>query len=354
MRAPFPYHGNKVAAAGLIEDLMGPVVNMVIPFAGGLGELLGRSRPAKVETVNDLDGHVVNVWRSMKYSPAETAALCDEPVHEATLHAAHDLLVERRGALLELVRSHPKAHDVELAAWWIWGKSAWLGGGWCASPGPRRPHLSNSCGQGVSVDHTTRKIPMLQGRDQGKGVHLTHRKIPTLGGQGARPHFGVGVVRRTNRQIPLLRGSDGTGVGYGAGINSSTHRHGLEARFAQLAERLRWVRVTCGDWRRVLTRSVTTSHGLTGVSLDPPYCHSVRSSGLYAEDSATVAGEVREWALEHGNDKDFRIVLAGKGDEHVDLEAEGWSRHEWRADGEVIWASPRCHVGGQLSLLGSR
>lgn len=129
MRAPFPYYGSKVGAAELIERLMGPISNLVVPFAGSLGELLGRSQPAKVETVNDADGLVVNAWRGLTYSPERMAELCDHPVHETTLHAAHDLLLARAPDLPELLRADPRAHDAELAAWWVWGRSCWLGGG---------------------------------------------------------------------------------------------------------------------------------------------------------------------------------------------------------------------------------
>ena len=156
LRAPAPYYGNKLQVAPLIERLMGPINNLVIPFAGMLGELLGRSAPAKVETVNDADGLIVNVWRAITYSPEATAELCDHPVHELTLHAAHDKLVARAHELPDLLRSDPKVHDLELAAWWIWGASAWLGSRWCREP--------------------------------------SHKK-PRLGGQGDRPHYGVGVSR---------------------------------------------------------------------------------------------------------------------------------------------------------------
>src|SRR5690554_6760892 len=115
LRAPFPYYGSKQGAAELIERLMGPIGNFVIPFAGSLGELLGRSSPAKVETVNDLDGLVVNAWRALVHSPERMAELCDHPVHETTMHAAHDLLLARAPELPELLRSDPRAHDCELA-----------------------------------------------------------------------------------------------------------------------------------------------------------------------------------------------------------------------------------------------
>lgn len=326
LRAPFPYYGSKLAAAPLIERLMGPINNLIIPCAGSLGELLGRSAPAKVETVNDADGLVVNAWRALTYSAERMADLCDHPVHETTMHAAHDLLLARAPALPEMLRADMRVHDVELASWWVWGASCWLGSGWCREPSEKKPRL---------------------------------------GGQGDRPHKGLGVARPwaarphlshagqgvAKRQIPLLRGSDGSGVGYGVGVNSGHNRGALLEYFAALADRLRWVRITCGDWRRVLTPSVTTSHGLTGVSLDPPYAHDRRSPRLYRVDSPTISVEMREWALEHGVDPLLRITLCGKDDEHDCLLEHGWRRHPWRDDGEVIWSSPHCAVDSDFGPL---
>jgi len=83
-------------------------------------------------------------------------------------------------------------------------------------------------------------------------------------------------------------------------------------------------------------------HQLTGVSLDPPYCHTLRSNRLYREDSPALSSDVRAWALERGTDPLLRITLAGKGEEHDELLAAGWSKHVWRSDGETIWASPLC------------
>jgi hypothetical protein len=289
LRAPFPYYGSKIGASKLIERLMGPINNLVVPFAGSLGEILGRSAPAKVETVNDADGLVVNAWRGLVYSPEAMAELCDHPVHETTMHAAHDLLLARAPELPELLRSDPKGHDVELAAWWVWGRSCWLGGGWCQDA------------EAASA-----------GENGGMRVRVL--------GRGGTPYYGQGVAKpqrgHSKRQIPRLRGSDGTGVGYGVGVNAGRNRGELLDYFAALADRLRWVRITCGDWTRVVTPAVTTSHGLTGVSLDPPYCHTLRSTRLYREDSPTLSADVRGWAVERGDDPLLRITLAGKDDEH--------------------------------------
>ena len=72
---------------------------------------------------------------------------------------------------------------------------------------------------------------------------------------------------------------------------------GLYDYLGKLSDRLRRVRVCCGDWTRVLTPSVTTYVGLTGVLLDPPYSHDLRER-CYAEDH-DISADVRAWAIEH-------------------------------------------------------
>jgi DNA adenine methylase len=310
LRAPFPWYGSKLKAAALIELLLGPINNFVIPFAGSLGELLGRSEPARVETVNDLDGFVVNAWRGLTHSPEEMARLCDHPVHEATMHAVHELLLSRAEQLADLVRSGPTAHDVELAAWWVWGASCWLGSGWCREPSS---------------------------------------KVPRIGGQDGKPHPGLGVARpwvtlppAASQAMPMLSGGDGYPA-HGQGVHASHQRERLAEYFAALAARLRWVRITCGEWDRILTPACTTSHGVTGVFLDPPYRHDGRSTRLYREDDPKLSELARAWCIVNGSDPLLRIVIAGKGDEHDELLEHGWTRHVWRErDGETLWASPHC------------
>lgn len=335
MRAPFPYYGSKRKVAALIEELHGPVNNLVIPFAGSLGELLGRSAPAPVETVNDLDGFVVNAWRAMTAAPDRLAELCDHPVHEVTLHAAHDLLLRRAEDLADLVRSDPEAFDVELAAWWIWGASCWIGGGWC-----RMTERMVAEGQGQA-----RRV-RVDGRGgtpyTGRGVARPWRQRPHLS------HRGQGIARQ---QMPMLSGSYTGHPAHGQGVHSSGNREALLEYFVRLADRLRWVRITCGDWRRVVTPSVTTSHGVTAISLDPPYEHDGRSIRLYREDDASISSDVRAFAIEAGEDPLLRITLHGRGEEHDELLEHGWSKHVWRdRDKETIWASPRCTLR-QASLF---
>jgi hypothetical protein len=88
------------------------------------------------------------------------------------------------------------------------------------------------------------------------------------------------------------------------------------------------------------------------VFLDPPYSHELRDPYLYAEDDKSTSDQVREWAIEHGDDPDLRIALCGYEGEH-EMPA-GWSVYAWKAARgyssednenrakERIWFSPHC------------
>ncbi len=147
-----------------------------------------------------------------------------------------------------------------------------------------------------------------------------------------------------------------SGNGHGVGVNSD---RGLQIRsyMQELSDRLRKVRVCCGDWERVCGPSVTIKHGITGVFLDPPYAEeSGRQEGLYSQDSGSVAHRVREWALEWGKHPQMRIALCGYEGEH-DI-PDSWECIAWKASGgygsqgngsgrensakERIWFSPHC------------
>ncbi len=135
---------------------------------------------------------------------------------------------------------------------------------------------------------------------------------------------------------------------------------GVVAYFAEIAARLRDVRVCCGDWSRVVTRGALSYGSSVGVFLDPPYLGDVRTADLYAVDDHSIANDVREWCLANGGDPRLRIVLAGYDDEHDHLIPDTWTRHRYSANvayqtsdnkggsnatnrhKEVLWMSPHC------------
>ena len=192
-------------------------------------------------------------------------------------------------------------------------------------------HLGDA-GQGVN-----RKRVHL--RNTGVGVN---RKLVHLG------DAGQGV----NRQPKLQMHTSTTGA---IGLRE---RGGIYSWFADLAERLRQVRVCCGDWTRVCGPTPTVCHGLTAVFFDPPYsAEAGRDNKIYEKESLTVAHDVRAWCLEHGDDKLMRIAICGYDVEHRELEAHGWDCVAWKAQGgyasqgdgsnencrrERIWYSPHC------------
>jgi hypothetical protein len=127
----------------------------------------------------------------------------------------------------------------------------------------------------------------------------------------------------------------------------------------ELAERLRRVRVCCGDWSRVCGPSPTVKLGITGVFLDPPYGDAAeRAEALYSVDDLAVAAAAREWAIANGNNPYLRIALCGYEGEHS--MPSSWECVAWKAHGgygsqgddggrgrgnakkERIWFSPHC------------
>lgn len=317
LAAPFPWFGGKRPVAAQVWAALGDVANYVEPFAGSAAVLLQRPGLPKTETINDADAFVANFWRALSINPDAVARHADWPVNEVDLEARHQWLLGRRESLRDTL-GDPEAYDAKIAGWWVWGTCCWIGSGFCSGNGP--------------------------------WVHEDGRWVNRNAGQGI------------NRQSVHLGDA-------GQGINRKSVHLGDAGRdyLHQLADRLRNVRVACGDFERVLGDSVTWRHGLTGVFLDPPY--SADREEVYTHDGAEVAARARTWALASGKRRDMRIVLAGYAGEHDGLEAEGWRVASWKARGgfgsqgegrgrenasqERLWFSPHCIAGGQIDLFDS-
>jgi len=322
-----------------VWQALGDVDHYVEPFAGSLAVLLGRphpcNRPYYSETVNDLDGFVVNAWRAMQFHPEETARHASWPVMEADKTARQIAVVKWRDErVLDLLAGSPEWCDPKMAGWWLWGVCAQIGtigGPWTSDP--------------------------VSGRivKQGRGVR---RGLPHLTGDGQ------GVNRPGTRE-PGVSALDALGVdGY-----HDVAMPELIRWFRHLSARLRHVRVLNGDWQRAVTGGASKTlsvlqGGTAGVFLDPPYDTAERSATLYGHESVgdSLSAACRQWCLDHGDDPQFRIVLAGYDTEHVELEEHGWSVVEWFKAGhlrggmgnidrsgkghqqhrERLWLSPHC------------
>ena len=359
LKAPFPYMGGKSRIAREVWQRFGDTPNLVEPFFGSGAILLGRPpfEGNRIETVNDLDGHIANFWRALQADPDAVAYHADWPVSELDLHARGDWLYYRPDARawVEQLRADPEYYDAKSAGWWVWFASCWIGG--LPAIPETTPDGLTVYGQGGGPDGVYERLPHLG--DAGKGVarqETVARQRPHLGSGGQ----GNGVHGNVARQIPHLGGQHSPNQGVALITTPGNRRAHLTAYMRQLAARLERVRVCCGDWTRVMGPSVTWKHGVSAIFLDPPYsAEAGRDNQLYSTDSGTVAHDVRQWCLENGDNPLLRIALCGySGEGHEVLEQHGWHAHAWKANGgygsqgkgrgrankhrEVCWFSPHC------------
>jgi hypothetical protein len=213
----------------------------------------------------------------------------------------------------------------------------------------KRPRLGNDHGRGA----LNAQIPNLSGDSgaAGRGIHASgvSQQMPVLGRrQGAGVH----------RKMPQLCPGGHASSTHGKGVFSDEAESGLYRWFYDLADRLRRVRVCCGDWQRILGPAPTTCIGTTGVFLDPPYAIEERAD-VYGEESRDVAHAVREWAVANGDNPELRIALCGYEAPDYPMPAT-WTEIAWKANGgyanqanqktrgrqnahrERIWFSPFC------------
>jgi len=100
VKSPVPYFGSKQRIAPWIVSLLPDHEHYVEPFAGGLSVLLAK-RPARMETVNDLDGELMTFWRVLRDRPTELLRACMLTPHgRAELAATWDPTTDE----LELAR----------------------------------------------------------------------------------------------------------------------------------------------------------------------------------------------------------------------------------------------------------
>jgi hypothetical protein len=288
----------------------------VEPFCGSAAVLLSRPHKGAHEVLNDVDCLVVNFWRAVRAAPDEVARWADFPINETEVNARHRWLLRHDlRAFTERLDADPDYYDARVAGYWVYGQSVWIGHGWC------RPREQ-------SGEVRTGNKPRLCGP---AGIH---RQLPEIRhGQGI---FAQGM----RRQRPMRSPRPGRVVAPGG-------HEPIYAWLEALAERLKDVRVCCGDWRRVCTDCVTERDGGVAVFLDPPYCGS-RKDKIYTRDSKTVARDAWAWALAKGQSPGFRIALCGlEGDYQMPPD---WRVFTWKSHGhntkrghlERIYFSPHC------------
>jgi DNA adenine methylase len=146
------------------------------------------------------------------------------------------------------------------------------------------------------------------------------------------------------------------------------HAYDAPNTISLLFERLRRVKVCCGDWSRVCT-DIQINYGPTAVFLDPPYPEGDYGYGTASRSEGaperTISGDVLTWCLANGQNPLWRIAMCGYSENDALADA-GWSAYEWETNGgysrtagqknanasrEVIWFSPNCLTQSQGGLF---
>jgi hypothetical protein len=348
-----PTFGGKSRAAPLVWQRLGKVVNYIEPFCRSAAVLFAcpEAQRPRVETINDIDAHISNLLRAIKYHPEKTAEAADWQVNEVDMHARHKHLLARIPEMRAALDADPKWCDPELAGWYIWGASAWIGSGWCeeGSSTTQLPALGGGGASNAGLNAFGVRAPSTRLPDLAGGTQWGTDEPNARAGRGVHS----ATARGPSQQLPDLSGARPDGGQVGHGVHNATNRTRLYDLFAALSARLRHVRVACGDWARICTPAVTYKHGLTGVFLDPPY-----PGYEHVYGSGEVWPAVVAWAVENGKRDDMRIAVCGYEGTAPELLAAGWEEVAWKSRGgyanqredgenknqrrERIWFSKAC------------
>lgn len=146
----FPYFGCKRKVTDRIWDALGDVDHYIEPFCGSAAVLFQRpsNHSRKGETINDADGYITNLWRSIRYHPERVAAASMLPCDQLTQEAVCKELIIKRDSLTSKLRNDSKWCDPEVAGEWLWGACLWIGSGWAYRSSTQIPKLTGY-GQGV-------------------------------------------------------------------------------------------------------------------------------------------------------------------------------------------------------------
>lgn len=321
---PYPWFGCKKAIAAVQWACLTDIDHLIIPFFGSGIELLTcpdetfarLSGASSSIIVNDLDCFIANFWRSIRHAEDQVAKWCDQPINQADMEAAHKYLTrpEWKKEIALRLRDDPEFFDPKAAGLWVYGIAATIGGDWCNSD-------------------------RFEWHGRGDPKNKGHNENPLGGSMPAQTHRGV--HRKSSHEglsvLPYL---------------------------SRLKERMREVTVNCSDWKRTLDQIPMSVDGVFGVILDPPYPKTADRADLYRREDKFLAHRVRDWAISHGRDPKFRIVLAGYDGQHP--MPDDWKIIAWttpggmanRAEGqgkknkarERLWVSPRCTLPDPATL----
>lgn len=120
VKPPFTYFGGKLHLAERITALLPEHEHYVEPFAGSLAVLMAKP-PSRMETVNDLDGDLMNFWRVLRDRPADLERVCaltphSRAEHRASFEPAEDDLERARRVWVRLTQGR-SGHTARRTGW---------------------------------------------------------------------------------------------------------------------------------------------------------------------------------------------------------------------------------------------
>lgn len=297
------YFGSKRAVAKTVWERFGEVGNYIEPFFGGGSVYFKRPNfdsDYHLETINDMDGLVINAWRSIKYAPEEVWFHMDGIISETDLRAKQESIIPAIFNLQHQLESDPEFYDAKIAGWWCHGKPAVVGTNWC--------------------------VPNKKGEPQ-----KVKAQLGTLG----RSQYSMG---RRHKMPEILEAI----------------QYRMKMTRVLCGD---WKKVMKPSVYVYKMRG----NDKVGFFLDPPYSDKADYSQVYKNNDFTVAEQVREWCKENGDNPRYRIALCGYSGEHEELEELGWSTHSWSSKTgfgnilqgasstertnykrERVWFSPHC------------
>jgi DNA adenine methylase len=207
MKPPFQYFGSKQTVAGQIRDLFLPHDHYVEPFAGSLAVLLAKT-PAKLETVNDINGEIVNFWRIVRDFPEEFERQC--------------LLTPFSRTEYEMAKDVQGCTDMERARrFWIRVEQGFAHTG--SKTGWRFCYQGNNNNLDSRVWNHARRIPAVAGRI--RNVQLENREA-------------IDLIRDAGRYPGVLIYADPPYLGQVRETGQYVHEMQAEAEHRELADAL--------------------------------------------------------------------------------------------------------------------
>lgn len=308
LKAPFPYFGGKSSIAALVWERFGDVRSYIEPFVGSAAISLANPRPEV------LDLEILNDLDGMVTNAWRALKWSPEELKPLIDWPMNELDLHARSEWVEAQREELEARL-----------------------------------QGEDLTDILRKDP-----------HFHDVKIAAWWIWGMGAAIGDAFVKQ-KKAIPCVYSP--------RGVHGKTFD--VDKMLARFEKRLRNTRITCGNWNRVVGDNILLNTTPVAVFLDPPYASTDRHD-TYAHESYSVASEVGEWCLAHGDNPNVKIILAGyEGD--YDL-PDNWECLPWKTMGgygnisrveggttrgkenasrERLWLSPSCNASYDSSVFTS-